>query len=388
MAGDVLDSGLRVEPRAADHAVAGAPGPAHHEDARLRRAGGGIEHLVGGGRVLARHREVEPVLVRQARVLVHPVAHREDHGVRREHRGLAGADRGDAVAVALEAGLLDLEADHAAPLRHHPPGRGQKAEAEAGAGAGGRLGPGCERAERLVGVLARGQDPRPYARDLLAVEGVVEGVLDVLELAVVVRLLERPTTRDRDDLVAVGEVGAVVRDVHHHVADADDGHAAAHREGPLAEGRQPVVVVDEILGVVDAREALAVDSEILRALRADRVDERIESHGRQLAYREVALVGDRDMPEIGYERIAENLLELSSQAALHLVLVEEDAVLGEAARLDVPVEKHHAGAAGGERAGGEEPGGPRADHRDEMHRIVGHERRDHSIWPQNTRGST
>ena len=71
-------------------------------------------------------------------------------------------------------------------------------------------------------------------------------------------------------------------------------------------------------------------------------------------------------------------MELPTQAALHLVLVEEDAVLGQPARLDVPVQEDHAGARGGEGAGGEETGGPRADHRDEMDGFVGHDRRDDS----------
>ncbi len=233
-------------------------------------------------------------------------------------------------------------------------------------------------AQQLVRVLARRHQPGPDALDLLAVERVVEGILDVLELAVVVGLLERAAPRDRDDLVAVREVGAVVRDVHHHVADAHDGHAAAHREGPLAEGRQAVVVIDEVLGVVDARQPLALDAQVLGALRADRVDERVEAEARQAGDREIALVRDRHVSKVGYERVGEDLVELAAQPALHLVLVEEDAVLGQPARLDVPVEQDHAGAGRGEGAGGEETGGPRADHRDEMDGFVGHDRRDDS----------
>jgi hypothetical protein len=201
---------------------------------------------------------------------------------------------------------------------------------------------------------------------------VIEGVLDVLELAVVVRLLEGPAPGDGHHLVAVAEMRAVVGDVDHHVADPDDGHALAHRVGLLAEGRQAVVVIDEVLGVIDARQMLALDAQVLGALCADGEDERVEAEGLQIRNREIASLGHRDVSEIGYERVGEDLLELPAKPALHLVLVQEDAVLGEPAGLDVPVEQDHPAALRGQRASGEEAGRTGPDHCDEMKRVVRH----------------
>jgi hypothetical protein len=94
-------------------------------------------------------------------------------------------------ALPLEPRLLDLEARHAAAFLQHPPGRGEEAEGQARAGARLRLGRWPS-----AGGARRGSWPRlrdaAGCGDLLAVEVAVEGVLDVLELAVVVRFLEGP----------------------------------------------------------------------------------------------------------------------------------------------------------------------------------------------------
>jgi hypothetical protein len=141
---------------------------------------------------------------------------------------------------------------------------------------------------------------------------------------------------------------------------------------PLAERREAVVVIHEILGVVRAGQPLALDAEVLGALGADGEHERVEAHPGQGLDGEIAALRDGHVPQVGDARIAEDLLELPAQAALHLVLVEEDPVLGEAARLDVAVDQDHAGALRGERAGGEETGGARADHRDQVDLFVRH----------------
>ncbi len=167
---------------------------------------------------------------------------------------------------------------------------------------------------------------------------------------------------------------AVVRDVHHHVADPDDGHAAAHGIGLLAEWRQAIVVVDEVFGVVHAGQPLTLDAEVLRSLRPDGEDQGVEADRGQVGHRQVPGLRDRDVAQVGHAGIGEDLLELPAKPALHLVFVEEDAVLGEPARLDVPVQQHHAAAGRGEGTGGEETSGAGADHRDGMERLVGHER--------------
>ena len=305
-------------------------------------------------------------------MLVHPVAHREHHRVARDHRRLAGADGRDAIALALEPRLLHLEAHHAALVGDHPPRGGEEAKAEPGAGRRLRLGPGRERREQLVGILAGLDQARADPLDLLPVEGVIEGVLDVLEFAVVVGLLEGPASGHRDDLVGAAEVRAVVGDVHHDVADPDDGDPPADRVGLLAEGGQVVVVIDEVLGVVDAGQPLALDPQILGALRADGEDQRVESEGLQVRDRHVSMLRHSHVSEVGYAGITEDLLELAAEAALHLVLVQEDAVFGEAAGLDVPVEQDDAAALGGQRAGREESRRAGSNHCDEMKRVVRH----------------
>ena len=366
----MLDPGLGVETSPPHDAVAGPAGPADHVHVVHRALGHGIPDLIGAPGIVAGHGQIEAVLVGEPRGGIHAVAHREHHRVARDHARLAGADGVDPVALPLEPRLLDLQARHAAALRHHPPGRGEEAEGQARAGARLRLGALAQRAQELVGILAGGLQTRSDAGDLRAVEVAVEGVLDVLELAVVVRLLEGAAARDRDHRVAVAEVDAVVRDVHHDVAHPHDGHAAAHGVGLLAEGRQAVVVVDEILGVVDAREPLALDAQVLGALRADREHERVEAELAQLADGEGPAVRHRHVPEIGDPRIGENFLELPPQPRLHLVLVEEDAVLGEPARLDVTIEQEDAATLGRERPGGEEPRRAGADHGDDVsHRV-------------------
>jgi hypothetical protein len=134
-----------------------------------------------------------------------------------------------------------------------------------------------------------------------------------------------------------------------------------------------VVVVDEILGVIHAGQALPLDAEVFRALRADGEDERVEARAAEIVEGEVARLAHRHVSEIGHARVREDLLELAAEAALHLVLVEEDAVLGEPARLDVAVQEQHAASGGGERAGGEEAGWACTDHRHDVNRLVSHE---------------
>ncbi len=70
------------------------------------------------------------------------------------------------------------------------------------------------------------------------------------------------------------------------------------------------------------------------------------------------------MAQVGDARIAQDLLELAAQTALHLVLVEEDPVLGEAARLDVAVEQYDAMSRLGEFTRAINARRARADHND------------------------
>jgi hypothetical protein len=55
------------------------------------------------------------------------------------------------------------------------------------------------------------------------------------------------------------------------------------------------------------------------------------------------------MAQVRDARVGEDLLELAPEPALHLVLVEEDPVLGEPAGLDVAVEEQDSAARGRQR---------------------------------------
>src|SRR5882724_1322361 len=304
---DVLDPRLGVEPRPPDHPVAGPPRPADHEDVGEGLAVGGIPDLIGRGRILlhAGCRHVEPFPVRQPHVLVHAVAHREDHGVARDARDLAGADRADPLALALEPRLLDLEADDAPAFGDHALRGGEEAKGQAGPAAVLGLRPSGEPFQDLVRALPDRLEARADALDLAPVRLAVEGVLHVLELAVVVRLLVRAPPRHRDDLLALAEMSAVVGDVHHDIADAHDGDPTPHGEMALREWRKTVVVIDEVLGVVHAREPLPFDAEVLGALGPDGEDHGVEARrpeggyaqGRSLAHRNVAEIRDARVGE-------------------------------------------------------------------------------------------
>ena len=96
-------------------------------------------------------------------------------------------------------------------------------------------------------------------------------LLDVRKLFPVELCLERSTPGDRDYFLS-GVTGIVdhqpPRDVHHHVAYADDSDSLSDREVPRGERRQQVVVVNEILGGVDALGVLTRQTHLFRALRS------------------------------------------------------------------------------------------------------------------------
>jgi hypothetical protein len=115
-------------------------------------------------------------------------------------------------------------------------------------------------------------------------------------------------------------------------------------------------MVDEVLGVIDTGEPLALDAEILGALGTVGEDQRVEAHPLKLGDGERPVGPDGHVAKVRETGIAQDLVELTSEPALHLVLVEEDPVLGEPTWLDVAVEEEDAAAGSGESPGGEEAG--------------------------------
>ncbi len=113
-------------------------------------------------------------------------------------------------------------------------------------------------------------------------------------------------------------------------------------------------MIHEVLGVIDAREAFAFDAEVFRALSPVREHQRIEAQPQELLDGEGAVGTDGHVAQVGDARVAQDFVELAPQATFHLVLVEEDAVLGEASGLDVAIEQEDPTTSIGEGAGGEE----------------------------------
>ncbi len=58
-------------------------------------------------------------------------------------------------------------------------------------------------------------------------------------------------------------------DIDHHIADADDRHVFAHVERTVAESRQAIKVVDDVLCVEHTFGRIAFDADGFRALRSD-----------------------------------------------------------------------------------------------------------------------
>jgi len=90
------------------------------------------------------------------------------------------------------------------------------------------------------------------------------------------------------------------------------------------------------------------------ALGSDGEDHGVEARRAEGGNAQGPALAHRHVAEIGDARVGEDLAELPPEAALHLVLVEEDPVLGEPARLDVTIEEENSASRRGERAGREE----------------------------------
>ena len=152
-----------------------------------------------------------------------------------------------------------------------------------------------------------------------------------------------------------------MRDVKHDIADADDGDTPANREVLPAERRQFVVVVDQVLGVVDAAQVLAGQAQPFGALRAHGDQDGLKAEAAQLVQGQVAIVANRYVAPILNLRQAHQLAKLLAQTFFHFVFVRKDAVFGQAARFDIAVEQHHMRTRHGQLARGKQAGRSGAD---------------------------
>src|SRR5262249_62053394 len=101
---------------------------------------------------------------------------------------------------------------------------------------------------------------------------------------------------DGDDRFGVAVRRAVGRDVDPHVATAHDGEPAPNGELALGEGGEAVVVIDEVLGVIDAGQPLALHPEILRPLGAMGEHKGVEAKALQVRDRERSVAAYAHVP--------------------------------------------------------------------------------------------
>ena len=77
--------------------------------------------------------------------------------------------------------------------------------------------------------------------------------------------------------------------VEHHIAGSNDCAALSEQEAVLAVGRQIVVEIDHVLGVVDSLEIFAWQAQPLGPLSPGRDQDRLKAHGPQVVEGQVAL---------------------------------------------------------------------------------------------------
>jgi len=98
-------------------------------------------------------------------------------------------------------------------------------------------------------------------------------------------------------------------------------------------------MIDHILGVIDADGIFAFDPQFLGTLRPGCYDHGAESHSFERIQRQRLICPDGNVPKIKHLWIGENFFELLSETGFHLFFIDKDAVFGQTARLDVPIEQ-------------------------------------------------
>src|SRR4030065_2883419 len=154
--------------------------------------------------------------------------------------------------------------------------------------------------------------------------------------------------------------------VSHNVSHADHRHVLAHLEGTIAESREPIEMVDHILGVEHALGGIPFHADRFGALSPDGKDDGARAKGTNVLYCEVFPLADRDIAEVMDIGLLEQLPVLLLKSAAQFELGRKDAILGQSAELNVPIENDHLMAGLCQRAGGCHTCWPRADHNNHM----------------------
>jgi hypothetical protein len=98
-------------------------------------------------------------------------------------------------------------------------------------------------------------------------------------------------------------------------------------------------MINHVLGVIHPLGVFAGKAQLLGALSSRGNDDSAEADFLEIFDTKGFPFADHDVAEIRNLRMNENALKLLAQPGLHLLLVHEDAVLRQAAGLDVPIDQ-------------------------------------------------
>ncbi|KPL76391.1 hypothetical protein AC812_06995 [Bellilinea caldifistulae] len=109
----------------------------------------------------------------------------------------------------------------------------------------------------------------------------------------------------------------------------------------LAEGRQFVVMIDHILGVIHPAQMLPRQTQPFCPLRSGCHQNGLKSQPTQVIQRQIPLLTDQHIAKILDIGQLQNLPELSPQTGFHFNFIRVNAVFCQPAGFNVPVEQHH-----------------------------------------------
>src|SRR5206468_2630910 len=124
-----------------------------------------------------------------------------------------------------------------------------------------------------------------------------------------------------------------VGNVHHDIADADHRHPLAHFKRTRAESGEQIIMIDAVLGMIDALRRIAFDPDGLGTLSTGREDEDTRLKRLELWDGQMLAFPDGHVSEVMDIGPAEDFPISLSEPSTKLVLIGKDAVFCEPAEL-------------------------------------------------------
>ena len=129
--------------------------------------------------------------------------------------------------------------------------------------------------------------------------------------------------------------------IHHDIPGTHHCNAFAEQIFLLTKRRQVVVVENDILGMINARQVLAGQAQPLGALGTGSDQNSLKTGFEQVLQHNISAATDGHVPIIIYPGQVQDRFELRAQALFHFQLIRVYAILCQAAGFDVAVEQHH-----------------------------------------------